>query len=92
MARSWYTRSHEEPNFIQTPRVKAVTRERAWMAAHPYAFGDYDHVAAHLQKRNRDRSHAITRELHYLQWNRPNFGSFKLNKYRRSMTKYPRKR
>lgn len=66
MARSWYTRSNVKPNFIQTPRVKAVARERAWMAAHPYSFEGHDYVAAHLRKRARDRMHTITRELQYL--------------------------
>lgn len=89
MARSWYTRSYEKPNFIQTPRVKAVTRERAWMAAHPHAFGGHDYVAAHLRKRARDRMHTIAREQAYMRT--AQFGQFKLNKYQRSKTRYPRR-
>jgi hypothetical protein len=86
MARSWYTRSNAKPKFIQTPRVKAVARERAWMAAHPYAFGGHDYVAAHLRKRARDRMHTIAREQQYMRT--ANFGNYKLNKYRRSMARH----
>jgi hypothetical protein len=69
MARSWYSRSNAKAQFIQTPRVRAVARERAWMAAHPYAFGDYDHVAAHLRRRAFNRMHTIVKEQQWLKKN-----------------------
>lgn len=49
------------PGLIQTPRVQAVARERAFLRRHrnvPYLFGHTDDVAVSLRKRARDRMHA----------------------------------
>ena len=92
MARSWYTRSNATPNYIQTPRVQAVARERAWMARNqhiPYLFGHTDDVASYMRQRARDRMHTIAREQAYIRT--AQFGQWKLNKYRSSMTHHPSK-
>lgn len=68
-------------------RQTAVDRERKYMANNRYGFGGHDYVAAHLRKRARDRMHTIVREQAYMRT--ANFGKYKLNKYRHSMTKHP---
>ena len=91
MARSWYTRSNAQPQFIQTPRVQAVARERAWMARNqhiPYLYGHTDDVAVYLRNRARDRMHTIAREQAYMRT--AQFGQFRLNKYQSSKTRYPK--
>ena len=94
MARSWYTRSNAKPKFIQTPRVQAVARELAFLRRNqhvPYLFGHTDDVAVAMRKRARDRAYTIHREQQYLKLYRPNFGNYKMNKYRSSMTYHPSK-
>ena len=57
------------PGLIQTPRVQAVARERAFLRRHrnvPYLFGHTDHVAVRLRQRARDRMHTIAREQQYM--------------------------
>ena len=86
MARHRYHGSHP---FMSKARQEAVDRERRFLANHrsiPYLFGHTDDVAVHLRKRARDRMHTIVREQRYMKTAK--FGNYKLNKYRRSMTKH----
>ncbi len=57
------------PGLIQTPRVQAVARERAFLRRNrnvPFLFGHTDHVALAMRQRARDRMHTIVREQQYL--------------------------
>jgi len=57
------------PGLIQTPRVQAVARERAFLRRNrnvPYLFGHTDDVAVRMRNRARDRMHTIAREQQYM--------------------------
>ena len=80
------------PGLIQTPRVQAVARERAFLRRNrnvPFLFGHTDDFAVAMRKRARDRMHTIAREQAYMRT--AQFGQWKLNKYRTSKTRYPRR-
>jgi hypothetical protein len=88
MARYRYHGSHP---FMSKARQAAVDRERRFLANNrrvPYLFGHTDDVAVYLRKRARDRMHTIAREQAYMRT--AQFGQFKLNKYQRSKTRYPK--
>ena len=90
MARYSY-RYHGSHPFMSKARQAAVDRERRFLANNsriPYLFGHTDDVAVAMRKRARDRMHTIVREQQYLKLHKPDFGNYKLNKYRRSMTKH----
>jgi len=73
-------------------RQAAVDRERRFLANNsriPYLFGHTDHVAVAMRKRARDRMHTIAREQAYMRT--AQFGQWKPNKYRSSMTYHPSK-
>jgi len=69
-------------------RQTAVDADRKYLANNAYRFDGHDYLAAHLRKRARDRAHTIAREQQYLRLYRPNFGNYKLNKYRHSMARH----
>jgi hypothetical protein len=52
--------------FMPKQRQIAVDNDRRWLANNPYAFSDYDDVAAHLRRRTFNRMHTIVREQAYL--------------------------
>ena len=89
MARYRYHGSHP---FMSKARQQAVDRERYFLGNNqfvPHLFGHTDDVAVYLRKRARDRAHTIAREQQYMRTAK--FGTFKMNKYRSSMTYHPSK-